>query len=289
MQGPYLLDTSVFIKLPGTALSGRDFYASPYCFWESLTHLDEEPFDHLDEELFARRKGQLMKFKYVRILNDPRAEIEIPLLIEDRELQNRVSDEEVIEATLAALQASSTIEAFYSSYIQDSKGNVRQVSDCAANAGKILDEAEHRYIEFIKNIVNVFRSGQLNVQTDFDRHQAILQLLEGEVIKLRACGALDTRLREKLITDTYIYYSYVLHQALIYFKNGKKNFEKKKNDYEDGQICLHLKLDTPYCLVTADTELSQAVCETIALLGRLNNSQLRTTVRVANVAGFLNV
>ena len=52
------------------------------------------------------------------------------------------------------------------------------------------------------------------------------------------------------------------------------------NDFEDGQICLHLKLDTPYCLVTADNGLKEALEKTISLLTRLMDINLHTTLQV---------
>lgn len=86
MPGKYLLDTSAFRSLSHQELralsrQGETFYASPYCFWEILSHLDEG---------FDRYKSELMKFRYVYVLDDPRAEVELPLLIKNRELQERI-------------------------------------------------------------------------------------------------------------------------------------------------------------------------------------------------------
>ena len=177
MNLSYLLDTSAFRTLPSSVLQKHIFYASPYCFWELLTHLDEGKFD--------RQKGQLMKFKYAHLLNDLRAEIEAPLLINDHMLQSRVSDAELIAAALAALRDSNSLKMFYLSYIEDSKGNLRQVSDCAVSARRALEEAELRHSKFIQDIMDVFRSGQVKFENDSDSHQGILQLLEGDVIKLQ--------------------------------------------------------------------------------------------------------
>jgi hypothetical protein len=279
MKTRYLLDTSAFRALPSRILQEHTFYASPYCFWELLTHLDERSFD--------RHKGQLMKFKYAHILNDPRAEIEVPLLIDDNQLQDRVSDEELIAAALAALQDSNSLDMFYSSYVEDSKGNLHQVSECAANVRKALGEAEQKHTEFVENIMNVFRTGQVKLETNSDYHQAILQLLEGEMIKLQQRGAVDKDLRNKLTNNSYIYYSYVFHRALAYFRKGKTKLDV--NDFEDSQVCLHLRLDTSYCLVTADKGLKQALAKTSALLNQLNELDTHTDLRVLDVKGFLAV
>jgi len=276
MKTRYLLDTSAFCALPSRILQEHTFYASPYCFWELLTHLDEGSFDQY--------KGQLMKFKYAHILNDPRAEIEVPLLIDDNQLQDRVSDEELIAAALAALQDSNSLDMFYSSYVEDSKGNLHQVSECAANVRKALGEAEQKHTEFVENIMNVFRTGQVKLETYSDYHQAILQLLEGEMIKLQQRGAVDKDLRNKLTNNSYIYYSYVFHRALAYFRKGKTKLDV--NDFEDSQVCLHLRLDTPYCLVTADKGLKEALDKTSALLNQLNELDTHTDLRVLDVKDF---
>src|SRR5206468_10347844 len=84
----------------------------------------------------------------------------------------------------------------------------------------------------------------------------------------------ESGLRSQIIHDTYIYFSYIFHRTLKFIRDG--NIEpprKSKNDYEDGRICLHLKLDTPYCLVTNDRGPRDALEETVSLLGRLSDPQ----------------
>jgi len=256
-------------------LQGYGLYASPYVFWELLSHLDEK-------EDFERYKGRLMKFKFVGVLDDPRAEFETPLLANDFEIQGRVPDTDLIEAALAALRKSKTLDTFYSSYIRDSKNSIHQITDCAANARKVLDEEEKRYIDFVKKIMQAFSSRQVNLETDRDRHQAILDIVEGYVVRLKQRGASEAGLKAQIIHNTYIYYSYIFHRALKYFKNNKTNLFQ--NDYEDGYMCLHLKLDTPYCLVTNDGGTREALNETASLLNGLNEPQLRTTLEICDAA-----
>ncbi len=276
MEALYLLDTSALRALPGTVLRGATFFTSPYCVWELLTHLDEKDF--------ARRKGQLMKARFTRVLDDPRAAVETRLLLHDTKLQKRVSDEELIGYMLAALNDSDSLDRFYKTLIRDSNSEFRQVSDCVARARKVLAEEEQRYTQFVQQIVGAFRSGDVKLDSDLDQHGAILSLLEGDVIKLQQRGATDHGLRDKLRNSNYIYWSYVFHRALAYFRSGKTKPES--NDYEDGQICRHLALDTSYCLVTADKGLKDALDKSIALIKRLSEPKLRTTVRVVDVGSF---
>jgi len=221
-----------------------------------------------------------MKVRSTHILDDPEATVETSLLIHDTQLQARVSDKELITYALEALQDSDSLERFYLSYIKDSKRNVRKILDCAAGARKELKEREQRYVEFIRNIIDAFQSGHVKLDNDIDYHWAILSLLEGDVMKLQRRRATDKHLRDKLINSYYIYWSYVFHRALTYFNNGKTKPEF--NDFEDGQVCRHLALDTPYCLVTVDKGLKDALDRTIALLNRLNEPKLHTSLQVVD-------
>ena len=274
----YLLDTSAFRAisnqvLENLRLQNLGLYASPYVFWEVVCHLDEN-------EGFDRNKGRLMKFKYVEVLDDPRAEIETQLLPGDSELREHVTDGNLINAALAALQASNSLNAFYSAYIQDSRGRLRQISDCAINAQKALSEEEGKCIGFITKIIQAFSSGQVKLAKDKDHHQAVLSLMEGCICKLKRRGASEVGLRQRIINDTYIYHSYIFHQALRYFTNGKTNLSP--NDYEDGRICLHLKLNTPYRFVTDDKNLRASLDKTVALINRLDEPHFKTELQVCD-------
>ena len=271
----YLLDTSAFRAISNKVLEalcdqGLCLYTSPYVFWELLSHLDEGNFD--------RCKGLLMKFKYVEVLDDPQAEIETRLIPENLRLQERVPDPDLILATLGALQASDSLSSFYSSYIRDSRDRLRQISGCAAEVRKELEEKENKYVDYITNIIKAFSSGSVRVGTDKDHHRAVLALVNGHVINMIERGASEDGLLEQVVNDTYIYHSHVFQNALRYFRTGAMNLPG--NDYEDGCICLHLKLNVPYHLVTNDGNLSVSLNETIALIKGLNDPYFKTELKV---------
>ncbi len=278
MIDSYLLDTSAFRSLSvrllqNPSLNGS-FYTSPFCFWEIVTHIDEP-------EDFNYYKAQLMKFKYVKILDDPQADIESRLLVDDAKLKERVSDDNIIEGTLAALHASSSLAGFYSTYVEDSKGGVRQVADCAKRAREALDVDEQRHVKFIEEIVSVLSTSTSNYIGDEDRHRAILSLVEGWVVDLSRRGAFEEGLRQGLITDTYLYHSYVFHRALKRLQHSSINIDG--NDYEDGRICLHLRLNTRYGLITADKGMRAALNETIRLLNKLGDPEYSTNLQVMGI------
>jgi hypothetical protein len=239
-------------------------------FWELLCHLDEGNFD--------RNKGILMKFIYVKVLNDPKAEIETRLIPRDVKLKEHVPDTDIILATLGALQASDSLSTFYSSYIRDSRDRTRQISGCAAEVRQQLKEREDRYVDYITNIIKALSSGSVRVGTDEDHHRAVLALVNGHVISMIERGASEDGLLEQLVNDTYIYHSCVFHNALRYFRTGATSIPP--NDFEDTCICLHLKLNVSNRVVTNDRNLNTYLNETIALINRLNDPLFKTELKV---------
>ncbi len=281
MRQSFLLDTSAFRSLSGKTLEevsqNHSLYTSSYCFWELLTHLDEH-------KNFERAEGQFIKFKHVQVLDDPYAAVQTPLLREDLELQSRSSDDELIYAFLAAFRDSASLEELYSTRLEDSKSRQYEVSDCVARGQDVLYKEEKKYVESVTSILKLIKSGQVRYETNEDCHEVVLSLVGGWVRGFQQRGASDTELRERLTTDTYVYFSYLFHRALDYLKR-KANLDP--NDYEDAALCLHLKLDdTPYCVVTGDQDLRAILTETTSLLSGLNQPRFRTSLQVIDVAGI---
>jgi signal transduction histidine kinase len=177
MHRSYLLDTSSFVNLASQVLQqlcvhGHSLYASPYVFWERLCHLEGDDFH--------RSKGQLLsKFQFVKLLDDPHAHIERSLLPSGSALHDRSEDADLIYAALAALKASESLVAFYSSQLQDPKNGV----------GTVMDVTERRRAEEERQALahanRIMTMGQLTasiahevnqpiaaVVTNADRHRA---------------------------------------------------------------------------------------------------------------------
>lgn len=74
----YLLDTSAVRFISGERLAEKAsdvaLMASPFCFWEIASHLQ-------DEGDFARIKANLMKFRHLKVLNEPTASAEHDLAL----------------------------------------------------------------------------------------------------------------------------------------------------------------------------------------------------------------
>jgi hypothetical protein len=224
---------------------------------------------HLDENTdFSRTKGDFKKFKYVRVLDDQRAAIEKP--------EGRVPDTELICGALDALSASVSLSDFYSREIHDSNNNVHRIAGCVQMARAELKRREDRYVAFITQIMSVFTADQIIRMTDEAKHKNILALATGWA------GA-DAQL-------IYLYFGYIFHRALRLVESGKtKPARADYNDYEDSNMCLHLRLDRSYCFVTDDQDAKRALKEAIGLLGRINDPRFSTSLRVRRAQDLRNL
>jgi hypothetical protein len=259
------LDTSAFINLGLPILAKLQcwqVHVSPYVFWQRLCHLDERTD-------FLRAKGEYRKFDYVRVLDDPRAIIEKP--------EGRVPDSELIRAALDALNASVSLKDFCSRRFTDSNNHERQVAGCIGAARDELKRREARYVAFITQIMSMFTADQISKMTDEVKHTNILALAKGWA------GAIDTQ-------AIYLYFGYMFHRVLEFVKTGKlKPAKADYNDYEDSNMCMHLKLNSFYYFITNDQGAQRALKETVALLGRVNDPRFPTTVKVRHTEHLRNL
>jgi hypothetical protein len=160
--GYYLLDTSAFRALSAAQLEAASQEASlmvsPFCFWEPLTHLE-------DNGQFGLVRGNLMKFRHVRVLDDPRAWVERSVVLLSDEVHERLQDNELIYATLAALRDSDSVADFYQKYIRDGRNQVREISDCVSRVSALLTAEEQRFKHFVKKIMAGVRGGLVRLTT----------------------------------------------------------------------------------------------------------------------------
>lgn len=217
-----------------------------------------------------------MKFRYVEILDDPHALLESALSLVD---EHRVPDNDLIEAMLAALQASGSLVQFYVSYIQDTKGMTRQVSECALKARELLDKRERDYIEFVTRIRDYLPSLETDLNDPQEQHRLILSLADGAVRRQKRKRSLGVGVPEEIMRGTYAYYAYILYRALFYLRRGNTKIDK--NDFEDAQICKHLRPDTPFHLVTNDNALIETIQQVISLMQNITDPAMKN--------GFLQV
>ena len=268
----YLLDTSALRGLSNSDLQllvdqGVNLYTSPYSVCELISHLDEP-------SQFERTKGRLKKFQYTEVLDDPQATFLNALSFTDRQ---RLIANDIVEASLAALHAASSLEEFYSSYIRDRENNVRKLSQYALRTREILRLYEKEYIEFVNKILGALPSYEKDLNDSQNQRGLILGMVEGEIIKLVRRGALWATLREDTINNTFIYYAYIFYRSLEWFKRGKTKVEK--NDFRDANICRHLRVDAPFHLITGDKGIYEAICQVIFLAENVE-PKIQTSLQV---------
>jgi hypothetical protein len=276
----YLLDTSAFRGLSSAEIASKAgdclIHASPYVFWETLCHLDD-----IDD--FQRETGQVLKFRDVNILDDPTASILKTAPGTSASAISQLPDYDIIYACLAALRSAQSIEDFYSSYIQDSSEQIRLISGCVERVCEVLAKAEQQYLQFVDKIIAILDENPQGLDQDDAKVGAIESLFQGWLISNAPQLKKDEPLMARLLSQSYVYHSYIIHRAIHYHAN---HISPNPNDYEDANICLHLSLDTPYTLVTADKGMLQSVRSTLSLLDRRNDPGQRSSLQVVSMSEF---
>lgn len=277
MNAPYLLDTSAFRAISGqhlaTLAQRRPVLVSPYCFWEILTHLD-------GQDRFVRTRGMLMKFRHVGVLDDPHAAAAADLRTAPAALPARVSDDELIYASLAALRDSNTLAEFYSKQIADSQGNARLLSDCVARARIVLATEENQFTIFVRQIMEALAQSGDTLRTPMDLHRATLSLLNGWPIS-QLGRSLDDDSDHRILRRLYVHFCFVTHCARHYLADLTRKFDG--NDFEDARLCQHVSLDAPYVIVSADHRLRSLLEDVLALPESLGDPRLSHSLRVCGL------
>jgi len=283
MNEKFLFDTSAvrsisFENLERLIDNDYVLLVSPYSFWELLCHLEEK-------QKFDRFKSELAKFKYFSILDDPFGITAKYTKLHKSVMQDRIEDHELIQGTISVLEKSSSIDEFYSSKFIDSKNNRREIRNCVKRGRTILADASNSYREFITKVIDSIKCNNSKHETEHDRHDLILSLVDGFARSIETQGGNRSEFKTNLINEIYVYCSFILHRSLEYLKKGNLNIDK--NDYEDSRICQHLSLISDLALITNDQKFYNAVNSTICLLKTLNDKDFFTSLKVEK-SDYLN-
>jgi hypothetical protein len=277
----YILDTSAFRAISRSTLASASqnirLLVSPFCFWELLTHLE-------DEGQFDRVKGNLMKFRHVSVLDDPWASVERGVVLPRDELRERPEDDEIIYATLAALRDSASVPQFYEKHIRDGRNQIRQIGGCVDRVRDILKAEERQFQEYVTKIMAVVRDGLVSLATSNDRHRGSLQIVDAWWIQLGNRIDRSESVRERLEKRTYVFSSYVLHLAADYLKRGSTKIDH--NDFEDAKLCQHLALDAEMTAVTGDIPLQRCLEGALTVLNALPDTSYHTKLQISSVSDF---
>lgn len=281
VQRSYIFDTSAFRAIPEDSLEAAShnvhLVVSPFCFWELLTHLE-------DNGQFDRVKGNLMKLRHMSVLDDPWASVESDIVLPDDDVLKRPDDSGLIYAILAALHESHSVSQFYGKRARDGRDQLREIDGCVARAAQILKAEEQRFLEYVSNVMSFVRDGRVSIATPADRHLAIIQIVDAWWIQLGQRVDGSELVRQRLEERTYVFSSYVLHLAADYVKRGSTNVDR--NDFEDGKFCQHLTLGAEMTAVTVDVTLKRCLENTLAVLNALPDLPYRRDLQVRCVTDF---
>lgn len=278
----YLLDTSAVRFISGERLAEKAsdvaLMASPFCFWEIASHLQ-------DEGDFARIKANLMKFRHLKVLNEPTASAEHDLALAQIDVDDSLEARDVIYAALAALRASNSIEEFFKCRIRDGKGVVRQLDGCVARIQEMLAHGESGFKDFIANVRQLLTDQTIVLDTPDDYHASILDLTNGWWIQVKERTDLTDGSYRNLIRRGYFFYAYVLYRSADYAVRRCANIDM--NDFEDAKLLLHLSIDDDVTVLTSDKDLRKCLQETVDTLNGLGDDWYKTNVKVCDTQSFL--
>ena len=257
-----LLDTSAFRTLSGESLaaaseSGWHLTTSPWCFFELLCHLDEEPD-------FAKAKGHLMKFRGIEIVNKP-----LDRVVAERQgsSEPRIWSSDLTYAALGAIDAAGSLDDLKRSILVDEAGNKRELESCVDHIRQLLDKEEIRFQQFVTDIIKLVRSGQVLIATALERHEAILDMVASGGSSLPDTPDLDYQnaaAHDEILTCSYVYHAYTFLRAIAQKDAGGNTCAK--NDFEDGQLCAYIPLDQQIWVITKDGPLFDTLSAARALL-----------------------
>lgn len=256
----YLLDTNAVrgIGLRGfKKLYGQghvEIYSSPFNFWEILSHLEED---------FQCFKRHLLKFKYTKVLDDPKRTTQLVLFPRESGRVNKVPDHQIIQRVLKKLEGSASLGAFYSKYIKDPKGT-RKISDCSLKVKKELRRRENAFKQKgVGTFLRKLYSKKIPVPEEEDYKTF------DYLIRDRPERGETTTYGEKtqeINKQVYLFTSYTLQLAIKYFKSGNKVRHISRNDFEDAIITLHLNLDSDKRLISSDENVINFIEKTRNIL-----------------------
>ncbi len=281
MQPSVLLDTSAFQALATSRLEAASKYASlyvsPFCFWELLTHLE-------DDERFRRVKGNLMKFRHVVVLDDPHAVVYRLVLRSSDKVHTRMRDGDLVCAALAALDDSASTKEFYERFIQDESGQNHQIAGCVSAVRGWLQIEENRFQTFLQKIAATVRAGEVRLIGTSDYDQGVQDLTNGWWLQIRDKANQAPAIYDQFTRKTYMYHSYLLHRAREYVSRRMDVIDP--NDFEDARLCLHLGLDDFTAIVTNDVGLERCLKASLEALNGMADATRHMQLQVWDTCDF---
>ena len=293
-----IFDTSAVRSVSNAKLAEaakqRTLVASPITFYELLCHLDEVKDGEDDpQKAFLRNRGQLLKLRHFQIADDPYASHMTAIGAANLVNPSRFEEAKLLSPLLKALDASETLEEFYSREFEDEEGRSRLVRDCALRARQELDQFEQDFKTVMADIKNDLLS-QMEAKTE--RRFTDAELLENIAIKCiqniqgykeDGADATDNDRFTKLASNAlYPHYGYVVARAMEYALDPQRAYDV--NDVEDGTICYHLNLAGADNLITDDGGTLRCLSRSLRAISLPDGSREAVRCRVIKTADYLH-
>lgn len=252
MKRRFLLDTSAVRSIPGRTLESLaptcTLEMPSYAAWELLSHLDEP-------RMFARAKGQVMKCRHLRVLEDPRAAFDVELGIPSPALKGKPPDPGLVRLMIRMLDDSSSLEEFYHLQFRDHQHLQRGVDGLAASIRRVLAEEEATCGTFFHGIADHLRAHPITDGDHARAARAVIAVVDGFIILAeKAAGGRD--LTEEVFDRRYFASAYAIARAML-MKRTNRAFDE--NDARDLKMVMHLRLSDDVTFVTGDGGLKAAV------------------------------
>jgi len=257
-----LLDTSAFKALSRDALlaareNGWHLTTSPWCFFELLCHLDEEPD-------FAKAKGHLMKFRGIEIVDKP-----LDRAVAALQPANvpRIWGSDLVYAALGAIDAANSEDDLAMSVLVDEAGNNRgPLKDLADRVRRILDGEERTFQRHMTTLIAALKTAGGIARTSKANHAVIIGRVVAEGLPLPDTQGLDYSIvdHDLGLKHSYCFWAYMLLQAIMLQQSGQHTCGT--NDLEDGQLCGYIPLDQQLWVIAGDRQLRKRLTETRELL-----------------------
>jgi len=291
----YILDTSALKGIGKSRLEvakqNHDLAISPLTFYELLCHLDETH----GGKTFERQRGYVMKCTIPRILHDPFAYHAIAVGAEHVTNESRFEEPNTISQLLMNLGNASDLNAFYSSTVKFSNGDVGRCRDIADNVRRVLKAEEDRYTAQLILISTEVQGEFSDCATVGLSPQQLASLIAASLKKMIADyrtkdGIIDDYLATKVTSSMYMHLGYQVARVVEYLQNAREGgttFNPDPNDCEDSYITMYLELFNRDALVTGDTGTLNALKATKDAFLSVFDGSLQIESRVLSNEDFV--
>lgn len=292
----YILDTCALqsIERPTLELILKkiDIAICPLTFYELLCHLDETK----KGKNFDRQKGNVLKCKIPRILQDPFASYTITVGAEKDTNPSRFEEPVVIKQILEKLEKAENLDEFYYETIVFPDGTNGFCNDVAQRCRQVLEREEQRYLKLLYSLKDMLKYECDNKDSEFShinisskRFEALISKFVNHLTTAHSeeDDIFDKDLLSKVNSSMYLFFGYVTARVIEYIEvSVSKNigFKPDKNDCEDAFITLHLQLLREDTLVTNDSGTTKTL---EWIIKTLRENQKECKVRVINSENFI--